>query len=73
MPADTGAKMIQNEQHIVTVGLHSASIQFDAGNYRLVFGRVEGGDFIATRSAGNYRTFKGAEKAARKHLDRLAA
>ena len=64
--------MIQNEQHIITRGRFSASIQYDNGFYGLVMGRVEGNDFIATRSCGSFKTFKGAERAALRNLNRLA-
>jgi hypothetical protein len=60
--------MTQNEQKLITVGNRTASILFDNGLYGLCFGRLEGGEFIAHRSAGSYRTLAGAEKAARKSL-----
>ena len=64
--------MTQNEQHIITRGRFSASIQYDNGFYGLAMGRVEGDDFIVTRSCGSFKTFKGAERAALRNLNRLA-
>lgn len=64
--------MTQNEQHIITRGGFSASIQYDNGFYGLAMGRVEGSDFIVTRCCGSFKTFSGAEKAALRKLARLA-
>ena len=64
--------MTQNEQHIITNGRFSASIQYDNDFYGVAMGRVEGNDFIVTRCCGSFKTFKGAERAALRNLNRLA-